>query len=805
MKRWTRIKYQPNLPLKDGKYVTCSDEHRLLAREAAREGIVLLKNENELLPLKPGAKIALIGKASFDYVKGGGGSGAVAVENLITLYDGLKQQGECVPVYEPVCDFYRNNVKEQYTEGLNPGMTVEPELPEKLLRGARAFSDTAIICISRFSGEGWDRSDICYYDGENPWEAEYAFPPLVARIFPDGDFNLTKQEQKMVDAVKRLFPKIIVVLNIGSVMDTAWIEGDNQIGAAVNIWQGGMEGAVAAAEVLCGKVNPSGKLTDTFARTLEDYPSSANFHESVHYVDYSEDIYVGYRYFETIPGKKEAVCYPFGFGLSYTKFQIVPQKAWKDGQLLNLQVQVTNIGKRAGKEVIQFYYSAPQGQLKKPAIELGAFAKTKELQPGEDEILTLCMDMNGMASYDDLGKIQRSAYVLEKGVYRFAVGNSVRDIQWLDWTVENAEDVVVRQLTSRCAPTSLKKRLMSDGSYEPLPLAPCHDMNECAIPKMIPATEEALSPGTRARDRFMLMHPYKKGARPFEEVAENRMDLGAFLDQLSDADLIHLLGGQPNLGVADTHGYGNLPEYGVPNIMTADGPAGLRLHEDRGVYTTAWPCSTMMACTWNEKLAERVGKAGAEEVKENNLAIWLTPAVNIHRNPLCGRNFEYYSEDPYLTGKIGAAAVRGIQSQHIGAAVKHFACNNKETNRKNSDSRVSERALREIYLKGFEIIVKEADPWVIMSSYNAINGHRASENKELLENILRDEWGFGGMVTSDWWTRGEHYKEILAGNDVKMACGFPERVETAMQLGVIGREDLKHCARRVLELILKLD
>ncbi|MCC8080690.1 MAG: beta-glucosidase, partial [Lachnospiraceae bacterium] len=283
------------------------------------------------------------------------------------------------------------------------------------------------------------------------------------------------------------------------------------------------------------------------------------------------------------------------------------------------------------------------------------------------------------------------------------------------------------------------------------------------------------------------------------------VDIEEFLDQLNDDDLIHLLGGQPNTGVANTFGFGNLPEYGVPSVMTADGPAGLRLGEECGVYTTAWPCATLLACTWNTELAERVGRAGAEEVKENNLSVWLTPAVNIHRNPLCGRNFEYYSEDPHISGKMGAAMVRGIQSQKIAAAVKHFAANNKETNRKHSDSRVSERALREIYLRAFEIIVKEADPWVVMSSYNAVNGHRASENRELLEDILRGEWHFGGLVTSDWWTRGEHYKEIKAGNDVKMATGFPERVKKAMELGELDRENLKRCARRVLGLILKLE
>ena len=239
--------------------------------------------------------------------------------------------------------------------------------------------------------------------------------------------------------------------------------------------------------------------------------------------------------------------------------------------------------------------------------------------------------------------------------------------------------------------------------------------------------------------------------------------------------------------------------------MTADGPAGLRIQPQCHVYTTAWPCATMLACTWNTELVEEVGDAGASEVKENNIGIWLTPAMNIHRSPLCGRNFEYYSEDPLVAGKMGAAMVRGIQSQHIAASVKHFACNNKETNRKDSDSRVSERALREIYLKGFEIVVKEADPWTIMSSYNLINGHRASENKELLTGILREEWGFKGIVTTDWWTRGEHYKEAKAGNDIKMGCGYPDRLLMALAKGLISREEIKICARRILEMILKLD
>ena len=293
--------------------------------------------------------------------------------------------------------------------------------------------------------------------------------------------------------------------------------------------------------------------------------------------------------------------------------------------------------------------------------------------------------------------------------------------------------------------------------------------------------------------------------KTFSDVADGKMALDEFMDILTLDDCINLLGGQPNTGCANTFGMGNLPEYGVPNVMTADGPAGLRILPKCGVNTTAWPCATLLASTWDEELVEEVGKAGAEEVKENNISIWLTPACNIHRSPLCGRNFEYYSEDPYLAGKTGAAMVRGIQSQHIGASVKHFAANNKETNRKDSDSRVSERALREIYLKQFEIIVKESHPYTIMSSYNLLNGIHTSEHKELLTGILRDEWEFDGIVTTDWWTFGEHYRETKAGNDIKMAAGYPERIKEAYEKGFITEAEIRLSARRILNMILKID
>ncbi len=803
MNKWTRVNFQPNLPLHESGRVTAGKEHIQLSKEAAKEGMVLLKNENNVLPLKKGSRIALFGKGSFDYVKGGGGSGDVTVSYVHNLFDGLKMQGNAVQIYEPLCDFYRSNVQSQYDAGAAPGMTVEPALSDALADGARAFADTALIVISRFSGEGWDRSSIECNNEFNPWENETSMPKISADVFPDGDFYLTKAEKAMIAQVTSRFDRVAVVLNIGGIIDLSWVRDDAHISSALLGWQGGMEGGLAMAELLVGKGTPSGKLVDTFAARVEDYPSTEGFHESFDYVNYTDDLYVGYRYFETIPGAAEKVVYPFGYGLSYTTFDVSVLKMSECGDSICAQVQVVNTGHTAGKEVVQLYSQAPGKILDGPARKLITYEKTRLLQPGELQIVTLSFAKKDLASYDDLGKIAKSAYVLEQGTYAFYIGTSVRSAEKAAFTLEVNEHTITLQLTSHLAPTSLAKRMRSDGSFEELPTGECNDMNTCAFEKMVPGTEEGILPAIRGRAAAPLYD--NGGRRQLIEVAEGKLSLDDFIAQLSDDDLIHLLGGQPNTGVANTFGFGNLPEYGVPSIMTADGPAGLRIAPQCGVCTTAWPCATLLACTWNPELVFQVGAAGAEEVKENNLAVWLTPAINIHRNPLCGRNFEYYSEDPLIAGKTGAAMVRGIQSQHIAASVKHFAVNNKETNRKHSDSRVSERALREIYLKAFELIVKEAQPWTIMSSYNAVNGHRASECRELLEDILRGEWGFEGMVTTDWWTRGEHYKEIKAGNDVKMGNGYPERVKKAMELGELGRPELEHCARRVLELILKID
>lgn len=763
--------------------------------------MVLLKNSQHVLPLPAGSKVALFGKGSFDYVKGGGGSGDVTVEYTVNLYEGMKALQDRVSVFEPVSDFYRENVNQQYAGGAVPGMTEEPSIPENLLTASRAFTDTAVISISRYSGEGWDRKGM---DDKND-QTKDGLSQRADELFESSDFYLTKKETEMVNQVKDNFSKVIVVLNVGGMVDTSWFAEDDGIQAVLMVWQGGMEGGTAAAELLCGIGNPSGKLSDTFADKLENYPSTHNFHESDMYVDYTEDIYVGYRYFETIPEAADHVVYPFGYGMSYTTFSwSVVSAALHDG-IVRVSVNVTNTGQMEGKEVIQLYFGAPQGLLGKPAKTLAAFQKTRVLQPGESRLLNLELRVNDMASYDDLGKVKKSAYVLEKGDYVFYAGTSVRDTIKIDFVHTEPETRIVEQLTEKIAPASLKKRMLADGKYETLPLKEAVDPDECGLEKLPKEKTQGIPPSVRAQDNSDWHNPERKSICILDEAADGQITIEDFLSQMTDEKIAHLLGGQPNTGVANTYGFGNMPEYGIPNVMTADGPAGLRIQPQCGVNTTAWPCATLLACTWNPEVVYAVGEAGAKEVKENNIAVWLTPAVNIHRSPLCGRNFEYYSEDPLLTGKLAGAMVKGIQSQRIAACVKHFALNNKETNRQNSDSRVSERASREIYLKAFEIIVKEADPWSIMTSYNIINGHRASECRELLEDILRTEWGWNGMVTTDWWTFGEHYKEVKAGNDLKMGRGFPDRILKAKELGLVSRKEMSVSAGRILALILKLD
>ena len=757
------------------------EKYAALARQAVAEGCVLLENEGQALPLRDGERVAVFGRMAFHYYKSGLGSGGlVNTRYVVGILDALK---ECEGVHldEKLMGIYEDWIMENpYDEGQGwgrvPWCQKEMGVTEEMLDCARR-DDVSLVVIGRTAGEDQDNN---------------AGP---------GSYCLTETEEDMIRRVCQVSKRTVVVLNVGNIIDMSWVKKYHPQ-AVLYAWQGGQEGGNGVADVLTGKVCACGKLTDTIAQSIEDYPSTENFGDPFKNY-YKEDIYVGYRYFETIPGAAERVNYPFGFGLSYTDFDWKMTGASEENGVITVLTEVTNTGKTAGKEVIQLYYGAPQGKLGKPAKVLGAFKKTSLLQPGERQILTLKIPVDQMASYDDLGKVCRSAYVLEAGEYAIYIGTNVRDAAKIDFTYVVKEDTVTEQLSRKAAPYHLQKRMLADGSYEELPQR--EYVEEEGLPRQDKYAIGLPCPDTRGQKGIDFLDFLDSKGVHFSDVADGKMTLDEFMDILTLDDCINLLGGQPNTGCANTFGMGNLPEYGVPNVMTADGPAGLRILPKCGVNTTAWPCATLLASTWDEELVEKVGKAGAEEVKENNISIWLTPACNIHRSPLCGRNFEYYSEDPYLAGKTGAAMVRGIQSQHIGASVKHFAANNKETNHKDSDSRVSERALREIYLKQFEIIVKEAHPYTIMSSYNLINGIHASENKELLTGILRDEWGFDGLVTTDWWTFGEHYRETKAGNDIKMAAGYPERIKEAYEKGFITEGEIRLSARRILNMILKID
>ncbi len=793
--KWQRLTYMHGLPLHGERRVTESPQHREVSHRAASEGMVLLKNEHAALPLQKNSKVALFGKAQADYVKGGGGSGDVTISSVVSILEGLrlKEQEGKLQLFHDTSEFYESYVESCYHTGAKPGILKEPALPDALLCSACAFTDTAILTISRYSSESYDRTGSLY----------------------DGDYFLSHEEEDLIKRVTTTFPTTIVVLNVGGIMDTSWFCTNPQVQGALLAGQAGMMGGLAVADILVGDTNPSGHLASTMALDFSAYPSSANFRESESYVEYEEDIYVGYRYFETLPKAREKVCYPFGYGLSYTTFEVSRAEASVNDGMIVVSADIKNTGTRPGKTVLQVYCEAPQGKLGKAKRVLVAFAKTRELTANEKQTLQLPFSFYAFSSYDDENLVSKASYVLEAGKYCFHIGQDVRSTETIQfqktdddkkqWNIKNEnclhinENIVLQQLTNRCAPRQLKRRLTAEGGYRALVNDETTNdhFNDTVYP----------SDGMYPRE-FPWAIPYSAWKKPegsqLIEVYEGKLSLDDFIATLTDEEKIHMLCGQPNRGVADTFGMGNLPHKGVPNVMTADGPAGLHIKERAGVTTTAFPCASLLACTWDVDMLKEVGRCAAEEVLENGIGIWLAPAINIHRSPLCGRNFEYYSEDPLLAGQLAASLIKGIQDLGVAASLKHFACNNKETNRKESDSRLSERALREIYLKAFEICVKEANPWTIMSAYNLINGERASCNKDLLTHILRDEWDFKGLVTTDWYTHGEQWREINAGNDVKMGCGTPEYTAKMLQTGELDRQALDRSVRRVLEMILRL-
>ena len=799
MERWARMNYQPCIPLgADGTRVTGSKAHIAIARKAACDGIVLLKNEKELLPLKQGAKVALFGRGHVDYIRGGGGSGSVATAYTSNIFDGFlekEKQGK-VQIFHPLSQFYFDQLPQEHRDELNRMVYAKKRLcngvdiqelavPQDLVAEAAKFADVAVVTICRYSSEGYERSA------------------------GKGDFYLSQQEDALLEQIRSCFDRIAVVLNVGGVMDVSWFADDDGIQSALMAWKGGMEGGYAVADILCGDVTPSGKLTDTFAKHYTDYPSAATFLESEDYAEYPEDIYNGYRYFETIPGAAEKVVYPFGYGLSYTKFAVTDFAAEKQGDAVTVSCKVQNVGSRPGREVVQVYGQAPQGKLGKAEKVLCAFDKTVLLQPGEAQQLNMTFGMDLLASYDDLGKVQKSAFLLESGTYQIHAGTHLRNTQCvLEFKLEETQ--ILRQCKPRAVPTMLKSRMLADGSMEQLPV------QEKTAPSALPQELVPQYPD----EKFNLF-----------DVAEGKISVEELVAHMTDMELGELLCGHNTISVSPTNGIGGggrKSPMAIPNVPTADGPAGLRVPWEVGIYTTAFPTSTQIACSWDMELAYEVGAAIAREVKENNIGIYLAPALNIHRDPLCGRNFEYFSEDPLVSGKMAAAVVRGVQDQGIAATVKHFACNGMETNRRNSDSRISERAMREIYLKGFEIAIRDGQPWALMTAYNMVNGVRTSQSYDLITGILREEWGYDGAVMTDWNVLGSQADELLAGNDIKMpsatridSCklappiagvpprmvvnqGVPYHPGDLIASGEVPRAVAQQSAKRVLELLLHL-
>lgn len=710
------------------------------SRTVAAEGAVLLKNDLQALPLLPQDTVSVFGRTQINYYRSGTGSGgSVNVTHTTNLLNGLRGKS-AIQLNEDLARIYEQWIEQNPFDNGGGGWAAEPwhqkEMPlsDELVAAARSKSTKAVVVIGRTAGEDQDNANA------------------------PGSYLLTDAEKDMLVKVTHHFEQTIVVLNVSNIIDMSWLNDSrytHPVASVIYAWQGGMEGGNAIADVLAGEVSPSGKLTDTIAYRIEDYPSTKNYggeHKSI----YEEDIYVGYRYFETFCPEK--VQYEFGFGLSYTTFayQVGEGRTVKqaDGDIIEVDVTVTNTGAvYPGKEVVQLYYEAPQGKLGQPARALAAFAKTRVLHPGESQRLTLSFPVRRMASYDDAGITGfRSAYVLEAGTYVMHAGTSVKNNTVAAIDGQNGYVIsslqVVEQLQEAMAPVEGFSRLKpgarrADGSYEadysevPLRTVSLEERIERNLPKTLEQTGDL---GYKLKD-----------------VHEGKVSMETFIAQLSNQDLAAIVRGEgmssPLVTPGTASAFGGVSDallsYGIPVGCTADGPSGIRM--DSGLKATQVAIGTLLAATWNVELVEGLYVMEGRELLRNEIDALLGPGLNIRRSPLNGRNFEYFSEDPLITGAFAAACTRGIKQGGSNATLKHFACNNQEKHRSKVNAVVSERALRQIYLKGFEIAVKEAGASAIMTSYNPVNGHWAASNYDLNTTILRGEWGYTGIVMTDWW------------------------------------------------------
>ncbi|UMZ00131.1 glycoside hydrolase family 3 C-terminal domain-containing protein [Roseburia rectibacter] len=786
-------------------------------REAAAEGVVLLKNEGHMLPIKKDETVSIFGRSQIEYYRSGTGSGgAVNVPYVKNILDGIKENN-AFPVNEELVETYKEWLKEHPFDNGGGGWAAEPwhqeemEITDEIARCAAEKSEKAIFLIGRTAGEDKDYEDT------------------------EGSYLLTKREKENLRIVTKYFNEVAVLLNVSNIIDMSWTKDaayQDHIKAILYIWQGGMEGANAVADLLSGRVTPSGKLTDTIAEKLSDYPVADHFGSKTENI-YAEDIYVGYRYFETFAPEK--VMYEFGFGLSYTEFSMETVKAESTGNgkdaKIALSIRVKNTGSAAGKEAAQVYVSAPQGQLGKPAKVLCGFAKTKLLAPGEEEVLELTIPVSRFASYDDSGVTgHKSCYVLEEGLYEIYVGNSVRCTEKANVDgkggYEIASCVVTEELKEALAPTKEFLRLKTgrqkeDGvfarAYEKAPqqMVDLAERIKSRLPKELPQT------GNKGITLQAVAENIKNGSSVEEE-------LDAFVAQFTNEELAVIVRGEgmssPKVTPGTASAFGGVSDslhgYGIPIACASDGPSGIRM--ESGLKATQLPIGTLLACSFNIPMMEELYQMEGRELVGNEIDTLLGPGINIHRYPLNGRNFEYFSEDPLVTGQFAAAMTRGIRSAGSSATVKHFAANNQETERHNVNSVVSERALREIYLKGFEIAVKEGNANSIMTSYNPVNGHWTASNYDLNTTILRGEWGYQGIVMTDWWAKmndvvngGEADRRytsfmVRAQNDLYMVvnnngaainAAGDDTVE-ALEAGKLTVGELQRCAKNICRFLL---
>lgn len=762
--------------------LTTEESFRKMCRRAAAEGCVLLKNE-DFFPIRE-ESVALFGRCQIDTFYGGYGSGGdIRAPYYVSIAQGMRENGLVLDeeIYRLYEDWTEKNRPQQGTWGSWPLNYPEMPVEEKLIEEAAGRCKKAIMVIGRASGE----------DREN--------------LAEKGGWYLTEEERDILLGLRRNFSKVGVLFNCGSIMDTFFVQ-ELMLDGAMYVWQGGQEMGNGVFDVVSGRVSPSGRLTDTIA-PLEEYPSTPYF-GGEEYNNYTEDIYVGYRYFETFA--EEKVLYPFGFGLSYTTFSTAIDAV--DDTVIAFQV--TNTGKVKGRQVIQIYVSAPQGQLGKPKRICIDFVKTRELAPGESERFTRKIDWRTIASYDDTGESgYRNAWVLEAGTYRFFMGEDVRSAQEI-YACNKKENILLEQCEEACPPEELFGRIVNKGGQPVAKQAPTRQTDKAKrilahMPEEIPCTQD-------------------KGIR-LEDVAEYKNTLEEFVAQLTIEEMEALtrgslegmgssLGPKGNAGV-----FGgveqSLREKGIVPIAANDGPSGVRLQ----AHTTLMPIGTALASSFDTHMVRMLAAELGREMKSRGGMVLLAPGMNIHRHPLCGRNFEYFSEDPVVSGKIAAAYVNGVQDVGASATVKHFACNNQENMRMTCDSRVSQRALREIYLKGFELCIRESNPHCLMTSYNKINGEWSCYNYELVTQILRREWGYEGCVMTDWWivrskcayfegVRDQAYR-VRAQVDVFMPGAdrsgrYKGKVDGSIAEAVASSEgitlgELQRCACNVLRLCLK--